>query len=195
MNGDGLHPAWLNLAWLRAEWPAAVTAFAVTSGRLLLALALGFGLGAGLAALMRRSPRSEAALTPWLLGLLAVPWALILVTLNLIPTLGVRDGTAVTVAALAAAVQIFALGRRKLEEQREAYLQRALTYAFTAIVASELLARSDGLGGKIRFYTLFTQYPQLLLYLTLALLLWGLFTLAGRALKKGLGRTFLGRSA
>lgn len=185
----------MNTSWLVTEWPSALGAFGITAGRLGLAVGLGFGVGTLLAWVMRRSPRSEALLTPWLLTLLAIPWALILVTMNLVPTLGVRSGTAVTVAALAAAVQVFALGRRKLEDRRDTYLSRALTYAFTAIVASELLARSDGLGGKIRFYALFTQYPQLLLYVALALLLWGLFMLAGTALKRALGRTFLGRGA
>ena len=92
----------LDFSWLPAEWPGAVQALLVTLGRLLLSLGLGLGGGALLAAVMRRSPRIEAFLTPWLLTLLAVPWVLILISLNLIPSLGVRDGTAITVAAIAA---------------------------------------------------------------------------------------------
>lgn len=183
------------LAWFPAEWPNALSALGLTAGRLGLAAALGVLVGGGLAWLMRRSARLEATLTPWLLTLLAVPWALVLVTLNLVPSLGVRPWTAVTVAALAAAVQVFALGRRILEERRETYLNRALWYAFTAVVASELLARPDGLGGKIRFYALYTQYPQLVFYALLALALWAAFALLGVGLRRSLPRTFLGRGA
>ncbi|GHF32688.1 ABC-type nitrate/sulfonate/bicarbonate transport system permease component [Deinococcus metalli] len=189
MSGPGL-----DFSWLPAEWPGAVQALAVTLGRLLLSLGLGLGGGALLAAAMRFSPRAEALLTPWLLTLLAVPWVLILVALNLIPTLGVRDGTAITVAALACGVQVFALGRRKLEERRSAYLSRALWYAFTAVVASELLSRADGLGAKVRFFALYTESSHLLFYVLLAALVAGAFAGVGRVLGRLLPRTFLGRS-
>lgn len=185
--------SWLDFSWLAAEWPGALQALGVTVGRLGLSLALGLAGGALLAGLMRRSVSAEALLTPWLLTLLAVPWVLILVAMNLIPTLGVRDGTAITVAALACGVQIFALGRRKLEERRSAYLSRALWYAFCAVVAAELLSRADGLGARIRFFALFTEPGHLLFYLALAALVGLAFAGLGRALGRLLPRTFLGR--
>ncbi len=189
-----LDVSWLDFSWLGAEWPSAVQAVGVTVGRLGLSLALGLLGGALLAGVMRRSPRAEALLTPWLLTLLAVPWVLILVTMNLIPSLGVRDATAITIAALSSGVQVFALGRRKLEERRTAYLSRALWYAFGAVVAAELLSRTDGLGARIRFFALYTEPSHLLFYLTLAAVLGLTFLFLSRALGRALGRTFLGRS-
>lgn len=186
---------WLDFSWLAAEWPGALTALGLTAGRLGLSLALGLGGGAALAWLMRRSPRAEALLTPWLLTLLAVPWGLLLVALNLIPTLGVRDSTALTVAALACGVQVFALGRRRLEEARGRYLSRALWYAFGAVVAAEVLSRSDGLGARIRFFALYTEFSHLLFYLALAAALGLTFAALAAALGRLLGRTFLGRGA
>ncbi|GMA15711.1 hypothetical protein E5F05_06025 [Deinococcus metallilatus] len=185
----------VNLGWLADERGVMVQTLGVTAARLGLALGLGLAAGTLLAALMRSSPRVEAWLTPWVLALLAVPWVLILVALNLIPTLGVRETTGIGVAALATAVQVFALGRRKLEERREAYLRRALWYGFLAVMAGELLARTDGLGAKIRFYALFTQFDHLAAYLLLAGLLWLAFALLGRVLLAVLGRSFLGRGA
>ena len=185
----------LDFSWLGAEWPGAAQAVGVTVGRLGLSLALGLGGGALLAALMRRSPRAEALLTPWLLTLLAVPWVLILVAMNLIPTLGVRDSTAIIVAALACGVQIFALGRRKLEERRSTYLSRALWYAFSAVVAAELLSRADGLGARIRFFALFSEPSHLLFYLALAALVGLTFAAVVGVLARALPRTFLGRGA
>ncbi|WP_309571861.1 hypothetical protein [Deinococcus sp.] len=177
-----------------AEWPGAVQAVGVTVGRLGLSLALGLVGGALLAGLMRRSLRAEALLTPWLLTLLAVPWVLILIAMNLIPSLGVRDDTAIIVAALSSGVQVFALGRRKLEERRAAYLSRALWYAFGAVVAAELLSRPDGLGARIRFFALNTEPSHLLFYLALAALVGLTFMFLGRVLGRLLPRTFLGRS-
>ena len=189
-----LNLSWLEFSWLGAEWPGAVQAVGVTLGRLGLSLALGLIGGALLAGLMRNSPRAEALLTPWLLMLLAIPWVLILVAMNLIPSLGVRDDTAIIIAALSSGVQIFALGRRKLEERRAAYLSRALWYAFSAVVAAELLSRADGLGARIRFFALYTEPSHLLFYLALAALVGLMFMLVGRALGRLLSRTFLGRS-
>ena len=185
----------LDFSWLPAEWPGAVEALLVTLGRLLLSLGLGLGGVVLLAAVMRRSPRIEALLTPWLLTLLAVPWVLILIALNLIPSLGVRDSTAITVAALSCGVQVFALGRRTLEERRSAYLSRALWYAFVAVVASELLSRTDGLGARVRFFALYTEVSHLLFYIVLAALVAVAFAVVGRALGRLLPRTFLGRSS
>ncbi|GAA5533744.1 hypothetical protein [Deinococcus aluminii] len=193
-SAQGVLPG-VNLGWLADERGVMVQTLGVTAARLGLALGLGLVAGMLLAALMRSSPRVEAWLTPWVLALLAVPWVLILVALNLIPTLGVRETTGIGVAALATAVQVFALGRRKLEERREAYLRRALWYGFLAVMAGELLARTDGLGAKIRFYALFTQFDHLAAYLLLAGLLWLAFALLGRVLLALLGRSFLGRGA
>ena len=183
-----------DFSWLPAEWPGAEQALVITLGRLLLSLGLGLGGGALLAGLMRRSPRVEAVMTPWLLTLLAIPWVLILIAMNLIPSLGVRGGTAITVAALSCGVQVFALGRRTLEERRSAYMSRALWYAFVAIVASELLSRADGLGAKVRFFALYTEYSHLLFYVVLAALVALGFAAVGRLLGHLLPRTFLGRS-
>lgn len=183
----------LDFSWLAAEWPLALDATRVTLARLGLALALGLSGGALLAWIMRRSLRAEALLTPTLLILQAVPWGLLLVSMNLIPSLGVRDGTAVTVAALAAGVQVFTLGRRRLDESRPVILRRALWYAFTAIVASEVLARTDGLGARLRFFTLNTDAAHLLFYGALSGALIVAFALLARALRGLLGRTFLGR--
>ncbi|THF88629.1 hypothetical protein E7T09_05420 [Deinococcus sp. KSM4-11] len=184
----------LDFSWLPAEWPGAQQALVITLGRLLLSLGLGLGGGALLAGVMRRSPRVEAVMTPWLLTLLAIPWVLILIAMNLIPSLGVRGGTAITVAALSSGVQVFALGRRTLEERRSAYLSRALWYAFVAVVASELLSRADGLGAKVRFFALYTEYSHLLFYVVLAALVALGFAAVGRLLGHLLPRTFLGRS-
>ena len=188
-------PTALDLRWLPDEMGGLLETLGVTAGRLALSLGLGLLIGTALAALMRSSRRAEAALTPWLLLLLAIPWLLILISMNVVPGLGVRESTGVGVAALACAVQVFALGRRKLEEKRETYLRRALWYGFAAITASELLARSDGLGAQIRFYILFTQYDHLLLYVLAAALLWAASYLLGRLLVAAMGRTFLGRGA
>lgn len=188
-------PPGLEFSWLAAEWPGALAALGVTAGRLGLALALGLGGGAALAGLMRASPRAEALLTPWLLTLLAVPWGLLLVALNLIPTLGVRDSTALTVAALACGVQVFALGRRRLEEPRGRVLARALWYAFGAVVAAEVLSRADGLGAKIRFFALYTEASHLLFYVLLAAVLGLAFAALAVGLNRLLARTFLGRGA
>lgn len=176
-RAQGAAPAGLDLRWLPGEMGGLLETLGVTAGRLALSLGLGLLIGTALAALMRSSRRAESVLTPWLL------------------LLGVRESTGVGVAALACAVQVFALGRRKLEEKRETYLQRALWYGFAAITASELLAHSDGLGAKIRFYILFTQYDHLLLYVPAAALLWAASYLLGRLLVAALGRTFLGRGA
>lgn len=188
-----LPPFVLDFSWLGAEWPLALDAARVTLTRLALALALGVGGGTLLAWTMRRSLRAEALLTPTLLILQAVPWGLLLIAMNLIPSLGVRDSTAVTVAALAAGVQVFTLGRRRLEDARPAVLRRALWYAFTAIVASEVLARTDGLGAKLRFFSLNTEPAHLLFYGALCGALVLAFALLARAAQGLLGRTFLGR--
>ncbi|WP_418514362.1 hypothetical protein [Deinococcus sp. RM] len=187
----GVQP--LEFSWLGAEWPAALDAARVTLTRLALALGLGLGGGTLLAWTMRRSLRAEALLTPTLLILQAIPWGLLLVALNLIPSLGVRDSTAVGVAALAAGVQVFTLGRRRLEEARPAVLRRALWYAFSAIVASEVLARTDGLGAKLRFFSLNTEPAHLLFYGALCAALVLAFAGLARAARGLLGRTFLGR--
>ncbi len=183
----------MNLAWLADELPSALQALGATVGRLSEALILGVGIGGVLAWLMRRSERTEALLTPFLLMALAVPWLLVLVAINLIPSLGIRDGTAIGIAATACAVQIFALGRSKLEEARSLYLYRALWYCFGAVIVSELLARGDGLGAKLRFFALYTDYPHLFLYIFLIIAFWIGFSLLARLLTRQLGRTFLGR--
>lgn len=185
----------VDLGWLADERGVMLETLGVTVARLGVALGAGLLLGTALAALMRSSPRVEAWLTPWVLALLAVPWVLILVAMNLIPTLGVRESSGLGVAALATAVQVFALGRRKLEERREVYLRRALWYGFTAVMAGELLARTDGLGAKIRFYALFTQFDHLAAYVLLTVGLWLAFAGLGRVLLRVLGRSFLGRGA
>lgn len=192
-RAQGASPAGPDLRWLPGEMGSLLETLGVTAGRLALSLGLGLLIGTALAALMRSSRRAESVLTPWLLLLLAIPWLLILISMNVVPGLGVRESTGVGVAALSCAVQVFALGRRKLEEKRETYLRRALWYGFAAITASELLARSDGLGAKIRFYILFTQYDHLLLYVLAAALLWAVSYLLGRLLVAAMGRTFLGR--
>ncbi|WP_216326804.1 hypothetical protein [Deinococcus aestuarii] len=193
-SAQGVLPG-VDLGWLAGERGLMLETLGVTAGRLGIALGAGLLIGTALAALMRSSPRVEAWLTPWVLALLAVPWVLILVAMNLIPTLGVRESTGLGIAALATAVQVFALGRRKLEERREAYLRRALWYGFTAVMAAELLARGDGLGARIRFYALFTQFDHLAAYVLLAAGLWLAFALLGRVLLRVLGRSFLGRGA
>jgi ABC-type nitrate/sulfonate/bicarbonate transport system permease component len=170
--------------WLQSEWPNLLSALGATGLRLALTLLLGLGLGLGGAALMRISPMAEARLTGLVLGLSAIPWLLIMVTLNMVPSVGLRDWTAILLSALATAVPLLSLGRRRLEQSRASFLRRGLWSGFTAVVVSELLSRTDGLGAMIRYYALFTRYERLALYIGCALLVFVLYALLARLLER-----------
>lgn len=157
--------------WLQAEWPGLLTALGVTLTRLGLTLLCGLALGLGAALLMRVSTRLEGALTPWVLAVGALPWLLIMVTVNMVPNLGLRENGALLLSALALATPLFSLGRRRLEVARAGLLRRALWSGCAAVMAGELLSRTDGVGAMIRYYALFTRPERLALYLGAALLI------------------------
>lgn len=177
------------MSWLAAGWPDLLAALAASLTRLGLGVGFGLLLGLGLAALMRAGNRMEALLTPWVLALSAVPWLLIMLTLNMVPNLGLSEPNAALLAALATAMPLWSLGRHRLEQPRASYLRRALWSGFAAVMAGELLSRSDGIGAKIRFFALFTQYDRLALYIGVALLLALGFALLARGLAVALRRT------
>ncbi|PYE53275.1 hypothetical protein [Deinococcus yavapaiensis] len=155
------------LQWVWEERQEILGAVRATTVRLASVIVIGLIVGVSLARLMRVSRRIEAKATPWVLAFLSVPWLLLMVAINLIPSLGLDETAATGLAVAAFAVQIWALGRRKLEDSREVYVRRAFSYAFVAVMAGELLARTDGLGAQVRFFTLFSRFEHVLLYAAL----------------------------
>ncbi len=148
----------------------------VSLGRLFPPLLLGLFLGIALAWLIRRSPAVETQLTSWLLSLQALPWLLIIPSVNIIPYIALDERTIFLLVTLILVVQLGgALGFKKQPDRsRVQQVRYGFNLAFAALIVAELFSRKSGVGAEFRFYALYWTPPQVVVFAALAAGLWGL---------------------